>query len=114
MVAGVDGNEVEVRISNGVIEEPREVSLARTAAAGSLVLSAAFLMAGKRRAAVAAVAAAGAMVALEQPEVAKRLWDGIPEYLRRGQGFLVKMEDLVSEISAQGEKLRDSLLREQR
>lgn len=110
----VQSGEAEVTISNGVLEPPVEVSLSRAAAAGSLVLSAALLMAGKRKSAVAAAAVAGAIVALEQPEMAKRLWDSIPQYLRRGQDLLVKVEDMVSEITAQGEKLRDSLLRDEK
>ena len=102
-------SDEELTISNGVVETPSEVSLPRAAAAGSLVLSAALLMAGKRKSAVAAAVMAGALVALESPEVVKRVWDGIPEYLRRGQDFLVRMEDLVGDISEQGQKLWDAL-----
>lgn len=99
----------ELTITNGVVETPGEVSLPRAAAAGSLVLSAALLMAGKRKSALAAAAMAGALVALESPEAVKRLWSSIPEYLRRGQDFLVRMEDVVGDISEQGQKLWDSL-----
>ena len=112
MDAEVQSTEVEVTISNGVLERPGEVSLGRAAAAGSLVLSAALLMAGKRKSAVAAAAVAGAIAVMEEPELVKRLWDNIPKYLRRGQDFLVKVEDMVSEVTAQGEKLRETLKRE--
>lgn len=109
MNTGIQSSEAEVTITNGVVETPRDVSLSRAAAASSLVASAALLMAGKRKSAIAAAVAAGAIVALERPEVVKRIWNSIPEYLRRGQDFLVKVEDVVSEISAQGEKLRETL-----
>ncbi len=112
MDAEVQSTEVEVTISNGVLERPGEVSLGRAAAAGSLVLSAALLMAGKRKSAVAAAAVAGAIAVMEEPELVKRLWNNIPKYLRRGQDFLVKVEDMVSEVTAQGEKLRETLKRE--
>lgn len=102
-------NEEELMISNGVVETREAVSLPRAAAAGSLVLSAALLMAGKRKSAVAAAVMAGALVALESPELVQRIWEGIPEYLRRGQDFLVRMEDLVGDVSEQGQKLWESL-----
>lgn len=108
----VESSKAEVIIANGVVESPSDVTLTRAAAAGSLVLSAALLMAGKRKSAIAAAAVAGAMVALEQPELLKRIWEDIPKYLRRGQEFLTKAEEVVQEISAQGEKLRESLRRE--
>ena len=102
----------EVIISDGVVEVPGDVTLGRAAAAGSLVLSAALLMAGKKKSAMAAAAMAGTIAAFEDPEVVKRLWNNIPRYLRRGQDFLVRVEDVVSEISAQGEKLRETLMGE--
>jgi hypothetical protein len=105
----IQANQAETMITNGVVEQPHEVSLTRAAAAGSLVLSAALLMAGKRRSAVAAAVAAGAIVALEKPEVLQRIWESVPGYLRRGQEFLEKVEGVVSEISTQGEKLRERL-----
>lgn len=108
----IRASETEMMITNGVVEPPADVSLTRAAAAGSLVLSAALLMAGKRKSAIAAALAAGAIVAMEKPEMVKRLWDNIPEYLRRSQDFLVKVEDVVSEISAQGEKIRETLQRQ--
>lgn len=86
--------------------------LPRAAAAGSLVASACLLMTGKRKSALAAVAMAGAIMALEQPEAVRRCWQSIPQYLRRGQDFLAKVDDVVEEISAQGERLRQSLGRD--
>ena len=107
----IQSSEAEVKITNGVVETPRDVSFSRAAAASSLVASAALLMAGKRKSALAAAVAAGAIAALERPDVVKRIWNSIPDYLRRGQDFLVKVEDMVSEISAQSDRLRDSLRR---
>lgn len=112
MDAVVESREAEVLIANGVVETPSDVTLPRAAAAGSLVLSGALLMADRRKSALAAVAVAGAIVAFEHPEMAKRFWSNLPQYLRRGHDFLTKVEDVVSEISAQSEKMRESFKRE--
>jgi hypothetical protein len=111
MGAEIQTTEDKVTLTNGIVETPGQITFPRAAAASSLVLSAALLMAGKKKGAVTAAAAAGALLALEKPEAIKRVWDSIPQYLRRSQDFISKVEDVVSEISAQGEKFRDSILR---
>jgi hypothetical protein len=86
-----------------------EFSWQRAVAAGSLVAGACLFLAGRRRAALA-VAAAGASVGLlEHPEAARELWESLPGYLRKGQDFLVRVEDFVGEVTKQGSKIRSSL-----
>jgi hypothetical protein len=81
----------------------------RTVAAGSLVAGACLFLSGHRKTALA-IAAAGATVGLlEHPEAAKELWESLPNYLRKGQDMLVRVEDFVSEVTKQGSKLRNSL-----
>jgi hypothetical protein len=90
-------------------DHPPEFSWQRAVAAGSLVAGACLFLAGRRRAALA-VAAAGASVGLlEHPEAARELWEGLPGYLRKGQDFLVRVEDFVGEVTKQGSKIRSSL-----
>ena len=110
MGAEIQTTEDKVTLTNGIVETPGQITFSRAAAASSLVLSAALLMAGKKKGAATAAVAAGALLALEKPEAIKRVWDSIPHYLRRSQDFIGKVEDVVSEISAQGEKLRDNIL----
>lgn len=99
-------------LTNGIVETPGQISFSRAAAASSLVLSAALLMAGKKKGAATAAAAAGGLLALEKPEAIKRVWDSIPGYLRKSQDFIGKVEDVIGEVTAQGEKFRDSILRD--
>jgi hypothetical protein len=98
-------HELQERIS----EPLAEFSWQRTVAAGSLVAGACLFLAGRRKTALA-VAAAGATVGLlEHPEAAKELWDSLPQYLRKGQDFLVRVEDFVNEVAKQGSKLRSTI-----
>lgn len=86
-----------------------EFSWQRAVAAGSLVAGACLFLAGRRKTALA-VAAAGTTVGLfEKPEVARELWDSLPGYLRKGQDFLVRAEDVIEQLAKQGSKLRSSI-----
>ncbi|HTZ89644.1 MAG TPA: hypothetical protein VMA71_04845 [Alloacidobacterium sp.] len=81
----------------------------RALAAGSLIAGACLFLAGHRKLALG-VAAAGATVGLlEHPEAARELWESLPEYLRKGQDVLVRVEDFVNEVAKQGGRLRSSL-----
>lgn len=102
---------LEARLPEGVTRLTKDASLARSVAAGSLVASACLLLTGRRKGALAAAVAAGALMALEHPEGAKKLWDRVPEYLRHSQDFLVKLEDVLAEVAAQGEKFRKTWMR---
>jgi len=78
----------------------------RTVAAGSLVTGAILLAAGKRKSGLA-VAAAGTIFALaEDPAGVKKVWNSIPDYLDSGHDLLSRFEKFITELTAQGEKLR--------
>ena len=54
-----------------------------------------------------AVAAAGTIFALvEDPDGVKKFWNNIPNYLDSGHDVLSRFEKFVSELTAQGEKIR--------
>jgi hypothetical protein len=81
----------------------------RAMAAGSLLAGAVLLLAGRRKAALAAAVAGAAVATLERPEVLKELWDNTPKYLRAGQEFLLRAEDVVDDLRAKAEKIRGML-----
>lgn len=88
-----------------------ETLLPRAIAAVSLVAGAYLLLTGRRKAALAAVAAGAAAVAIEKPEVIREVWQNAPGYLRSGQDFLLKAECAVEDIRARGERIRSILSR---
>jgi hypothetical protein len=96
-------------IQNKLPDHLPEFTWQRAVAAGSLVVSACMLLAGRRKSAVAIAAAGTAVALLENPEAARELWESVPGYLRKGQDFLVRVEDFVEEIAKQGGKLRNSI-----
>lgn len=83
----------------------------RALAAGSLLAGAFLLLAGRRRAALAAAVAGAAVATLERPEVVKEIWENTPKYLRAGQDFLLRAEDVVDDLRAKAEKVRGMLNR---
>jgi hypothetical protein len=78
----------------------------RTVAAGSLVTGAILLATGKRKAGLAVAAAGTAFALVEDPEGVKKVWNNLPDYLENGHSLLGRFEKFVSELTAQGEKLR--------
>lgn len=93
--------QIEAKLPQNISEFP----WVRTVAVGSLLASAYLLLAGKRKSAVATAAAGAAIALLENPQAAKDLWDSVPRYVRAGQDFLVRAEDLLEQITEQGKKL---------
>lgn len=94
-----------------VPEIVREVPWTRVVAAGSLLAGAFLLFSGRRRAAMAAAVTGAAVAALEKPEVVKEIWENTPKYLRRGQEFLLRAENVVEDLKAKGERLREMMSR---
>jgi hypothetical protein len=91
---------------NRLLDQGWDKNWVRTVAAGSLVTGAILLASGKRKAGLA-IAAAGTVFALvEDPEGVKKVWNNIPDYLDSGHGLLTRFEKFVSELTAQGDKLR--------
>jgi hypothetical protein len=103
--------QLEAQLPDGIARLVDEVTLPRTAAAGSLILSAYLLLAGRRKSALAAAITAGTIVALENPDATKQLWENIPNFLHQSHDFLMKLEDVISEVSVQGQKLRRTFAR---
>ncbi|HEV2464422.1 MAG TPA: hypothetical protein VGT04_11505 [Acidobacteriaceae bacterium] len=87
----------------------REPSWPRAVAAGSLVASAVLLLSGRRKGALAAALAGAAIATLEKPELFREIWDNTPKYLRAGQDFLLRAEDVVEDLHTKGERLRGIL-----
>lgn len=69
------------------------------------------LFTGRRKAALAVVVAGAGVAAMEKPELAREIWENTPKYLRAGQDFLVRAEDVVEDIRKKGERLREMLSR---
>lgn len=86
-----------------------EFSWQRAVAAGSLVVGACLFLSGRRKAALGVAAAGAAVGLLEHPESARELWEALPQYLRKGQDVLVRVEDFINEVAKQGNKLRSSI-----
>jgi hypothetical protein len=97
--------QIEAHIPDVVKEAP----WTRAVAVGSLVAGAILLVTGRRKAALAAAVAGTAVAALEKPEVVKEIWENTPKYLRAGQDFLLRAEDVVGDLKAKGEKLKGML-----
>lgn len=87
----------------------REPSWPRAVAAGSLVAGAFLLLAGRRKGALAATIAGAAIATLEKPDFIREVWENTPKYLRAGQDFLLRAEDVVEDLHAKGERLRGIL-----
>lgn len=87
----------------------REPSWPRAVAAGSLVAGALLLLAGRRKGALAAAVAGAAIATLEKPELIREIWDNTPKYLRAGQDFLLRAEDVVEDLHTKGERVRGIL-----
>jgi hypothetical protein len=85
----------------------------RGAAAASLVAGAALLVAGRKRTALAVVAAGAAVTLLERPEAAQELWAQLPGYIRQGQDFMVRAESFVEKLAEQAARIRETVARAQ-
>jgi hypothetical protein len=97
------------QIQASIPEVVKETPWTRAAAAGSLLAGAYLLFTGRRKAALAVVVAGAAVAAMERPELVRNIWDNTPKYLRAGQDFLVRAEDVVNDLRVKGEKLREML-----
>ncbi|HTV04784.1 MAG TPA: hypothetical protein VME86_05405 [Acidobacteriaceae bacterium] len=97
------------KIEASIPEVVREVPWSTAAAAGSLVAAAFLLMTGRRKAALAVVVAGGAVAALDNPQAVKEIWDNTPKYLRAGQDFLLRAEDVVDDLKNKAERVRTML-----
>lgn len=104
-----DVNTLPSQTGGAAAEVITENPWPRALAAGSLLAGAFLLLAGRRRAALAAAVAGAAVATLERPEVVREIWENTPRYLRAGQDFLLRAEDVVDDLRAKAEKVRGML-----
>jgi 4-amino-4-deoxy-L-arabinose transferase-like glycosyltransferase len=83
----------------------------RVAAAGALATSGILIMAGKRRAGLATAAAGTTLVILDQQETVRAWWHRLPNHLEEVHKMITRVQGVIEELSAQGEKLRHTLSR---
>jgi hypothetical protein len=96
--------QIEARLPDSLPEVPWT-----RAFAGSLIVSAWLLFTGRRKAALAVAAGGAAVALLENPDVARELWKGIPGYLHSAKDMLVRAEEFVEDVAEKGNKLRQTL-----
>lgn len=89
----------------------QEITWMRALAAGSLVAGAAFLLTGRRKAALAATGLGAAVVLTEDTESMKELWNNAPNYLRDGHELLGRLEGVIDGISEQSGRVQQLLRR---
>jgi hypothetical protein len=98
------------QLSRGAAQ-PASDDLTKYIAAGALVAGAAMMVVGNRRAGLVVAAAGTALAMLEEQELIESWWKKLPGYLSEAQELLDKVEDYMSEASAQGQKLQSMLRR---
>lgn len=101
--------KIPSQIDAYVPDTVKEIPWPRMAAAGSLLAGAYLLFTGRHKAALAAGLAAVGFAAVENPEMARRIWENSPRYLRAGQDFLKRAENALEDIRGKGEKIREML-----
>jgi hypothetical protein len=101
-----------MKIASKIESSLSEIPWTRTVAAGSFVVGALLLIAGRRKSALAVSAAGAAVALLENPEIVRDAWNALPRLVRSGQDFLVRIEDFVEELNKQGQHLRKVIAHE--
>ncbi len=99
-----------MKITSMIESTLSELPWTRTGAAGSLVVGALLLIAGRRKSALAVSAAGAAVALLENPEIVREAWNAMPRAIRSGQDFLVRIEDFVEELNKQSQNIRKVLV----
>jgi hypothetical protein len=99
-----------MKISRKIETTLSEIPWTRSVAAGSFVVGALLLLAGRRKSALAVSAAGAAVALLESPEIVREAWNAMPRLVRTGQDFLVRIEDFVEELNKQGQHIRKAVV----
>jgi hypothetical protein len=81
----------------------------RYAAAGTLAASGALLITGNRRAGLIAAASGVALAMIDQQETVSTWWNMLPSFLEEINDTLSRAQVAVTDLSAQGQKLREVL-----
>lgn len=96
------------RDSEGVApsNEDKSTNWVRIAAASSLAASGALLITGNRRVGLLAAVTGTALAMFDQQEAICAWWDSLPGYLEEIDEMLGRAQNAVTDLSAQGQKLR--------
>lgn len=78
----------------------------RLAAGGTLLAGALLLLAGKRKAGLAATAAGTALTLLQEKETTLRWWAALPLMLSNAQRFMGHAQDVVDEVNVRKQKFQ--------
>ena len=79
------------------------------AAAGTLVAGGVLLVTGNRKVGLAVATSGAALAMLDQQDTVKAVWTVLPGYLTEVQDLLTRVQNTVSDLAAQGAKLRAAL-----
>ena len=101
-------NEID---SPGEIHSSEGTNWATVAAAGSLIAGGLLLLTGNRKAGTLATVSGATLLLLDQQDILRSWWNAIPAHIESVQEVLGKVQDSVSEVSAQREKLHRILNR---
>jgi hypothetical protein len=99
------------QIEEKVREVSADVPWTRALAISTLVTSACLLIAGKRKSSMLAAAAGTALLVAEDPDGVRRFWNQVPDYVRKGEEFLGRVEGFVEQVAEQGDRVRKVLNR---
>jgi hypothetical protein len=100
--------ELKAASKGGVGEN---LNWATVAAAGSLVAGGLLLLTGNRKAGTVAATAGTTLLLLEQQDLLRSWWNAIPGHIENVQSLLGQVQDSMSEVSAQRDKLHRILNR---
>lgn len=89
----------------------QEMTWLRALAAGSLVVGAALLLTGRKKAALTASGLGAAVILSEDPEAMKELWKHVPGFLQDGHELLGRLEGVLDGITEQGGRVRQLVRR---
>lgn len=84
---------------------------AQLVAATAVLAGGVLMVAGHKRAGIAAAAAGTALALLDEPETIEGWWKSLPGYLSEAQVFLDKVEGYLQEASTQGHRIQGMLRR---
>jgi len=84
---------------------------ARFAAGGTLLAGGLLMLTGNRKAGLVTAASGATLAILDQQETVKAWWNALPGYIDKVQNVLGQVEQTVSEVAAQRERIHQILSR---
>jgi hypothetical protein len=95
----------------GQVRSSEETNWATVAAAGSLVAGGILLLTGNRKAGTVAAVSGTTLLLLDQQDLLRTWWNAIPGHIESVQEVLGKVQDSMSEVRTQRDKLHRILHR---